>query len=242
MKMTCIAVDDEPLALDQIVDFINKIPYLELKASFKKGIDALIYIKENKTDLVFLDIHLDDISGIQILKSLKHKPFVILTTAYDQYALEGYELDVNDYLLKPISFERFVKAIEKVHDLMINTRIPAVKGSILNQLPEFIFIKADYKMRKIVLKDILFIEGYKDYMKIHLSLNRPVVSLMSFKKIESILPSQRFIRIHKSFLVSVDKIDSIGKNAITIGEHSIPIGETFKEQFFSFLDKKELLR
>ncbi len=242
MKMTCIAVDDEPLALDQMVDFIKKIPYLELMATFKKGMDAMIYIKENKTDLVFLDVHLEDISGIQILRTLKQKPFVILTTAYDQYALEGYELDVNDYLLKPISFERFVKAVEKIQDLGSHTRPPSAPITFPAPPPEYIFVKADYKMQKIVLKDILFIEGYRDYMKFHLYQKKPVVSLLSFRKIENLLPSRAFIRIHKSFLVSVDKIDSIGKNAVKIGEQTIPVGEAFKERFFRYLEEKELLK
>ncbi len=240
--MTCIAVDDEPLALDQMVDFITKMPCLDLKATFKKGIDAMIYIKENKTDLVFLDVHLEDISGIQILRTLKQKPFVILTTAYDQYALEGYELDVNDYLLKPISFERFVKAVEKIQDLGSLNRPPSEPIAVPALPPEYIFVKADYKMQKIILKDILFIEGYRDYMKFHLYQKKPVVSLLSFRKIESILPHQEFVRIHKSFLVSVDKIDTIGKNAVKIGEHTIPVGEAFKESFFKYLEEKELLK
>ncbi len=239
--MTCIAVDDEPLALDQMVDFISKISCLELKATFKKGVDAMIYIKENKTDLVFLDVHLEDISGIQLLRTLKQKPFVILTTAYDQYALEGYELDVNDYLLKPISFERFVKAIEKIRDLMPQVKTPAVIKSAIPKVPEYIFVKADYKMQKIILKDILFIEGYRDYMKFHLYQKKSVVSLLSFRKIESILPSHAFIRIHKSFLVAVDKIDIIGKNAVKIGENTIPVGEAYKERFFKYLEEKNLL-
>lgn len=240
--MTCIAVDDEPLALDQMVDFITKISCLELKATFKKGMDAMIYIKENKTDLVFLDVHLEDISGIQILRTLKQKPFIILTTAYDRYALEGYELDVNDYLLKPISFERFIKAVEKVRDLMPQAKAPAAIKTATTRIPEYIFVKADYKMQKIILKDILFIEGYRDYMKFHLYQKKPVVSLLSFRKIESILPSQGFIRIHKSFLVSVDKIDTIGKNSVKIGEKTLPVGEAFKERFFKYLEEKELLK
>ena len=241
MKLTCITVDDEPLALDQMADFISRIPYLELKASFKKGIDALYFLKENKTDLIFLDIHMDDISGIQILKTLKNKPFVILTTAYDQYALEGYELEVNDYLLKPISFERFVKAVEKIINLKINANNLSIPIASTVQFPEYIFVRADYRMRKVVLNDILFIEGYKDYLKFHLSQKKPVVSRVSFKKLESILPPKGFIRIHKSFLVSVDKIDSIGRNAIKVGEHTIVIGEAYKDRFFKFLEEEGLL-
>ncbi len=242
MKISCIAVDDEPLALEQMSQFISRIPYLDHKASLKKGFDALAYLKENQTDLVFLDIHLEDISGIQILKNLRHKPFVILTTAYDQYALEGYDLDVCDYLLKPISFERFVRAVEKVRDLKTENTPPPEAEPVTVVSKDFIFVKSDYRMQKVVLQDILFIEGYKDYVKFRLDRKKDVVSLLRFTKIESMLLAPRFVRIHKSFIVAIDKIDSIGKNAITISEQTIPIGETYKERFFTLLAENGLLR
>jgi two-component system, LytTR family, response regulator len=241
MKISCIAVDDEPLALEQMSQYISRIPYLDLKASLKKGFDALAYLKENRTDLVFLDIHLEDISGIQILKNLRHKPIVIMTTAYDQYALEGYDLDVCDYLLKPISFERFVRAVEKVRDIKTENVTPPVAASKPGVPTDFIFVKSDYRMQKVVLQDILFIEGCKDYVIFRLDRKKDVISLLRFGKIETMLLPPRFVRIHKSFIVAIDKIDSIGKNAITIREHSIPIGETYKEHFFLFLAENGLL-
>jgi len=242
MKISCIAVDDEPLALVQMGDFIGRIPYLELKASFKKGFDALLYIKENKTDLVFLDIQMEDISGIQLLKTLHNKPFIILTTAYDQYALEGYELEVNDYLLKPISFERFVKAVERIREMMTPINQLTALASSSSSSREYIFVKSDYRMQKVVLKEILYIEGYGDYLKIHLSQKRNVVSLLSFKKMEGVLPAGEFVRIHKSFIVAIDKIDSIGKNAIQVSGQTIPIGEAYKERFFQLLEEQGLLK
>jgi two-component system, LytTR family, response regulator len=242
MKISCIAVDDEPLALDQIGEFISRVPYLELKASFKKGFDALGYLKANQIDLVFLDIHLDDISGIQVLKNLRHRPFVILTTAYDQYALEGFDLDVNDYLLKPICFERFVRAVEKVRDLKVGEDPPRQLPEQPANPQEYIFVKSDYRMHKVVLQDIMFIEGYKDYVKFNLHQKKDVVSLLRFRRLENILPAEQFCRVHKSFIVAVGKIDSIGKNAITIAGHTIPIGETFKDRFFCFLKERGLLK
>jgi len=242
MKISCIAVDDEPLALEQMGDFIGRIPYLELKASFKKGFDALLYIKKNKTDLVFLDVQMEDISGIQLLKTLNDKPFIILTTAYDQYALEGYELEVNDYLLKPISFERFVRAVERIREMMKPANPPEEAAPMPASTQEYIFVKSDYRMQKVVLQDILFIEGYGDYLKIHLITKRNVVSLLSFKKMESVLPPGKFVRIHKSFVVAINKIDSIGKNAIQLAGQNIPIGEAYKEHFFQLLEEKGLLK
>jgi DNA-binding LytR/AlgR family response regulator len=176
------------------------------------------------------------------LKNLRHKPFVILTTAYDQYALEGYDLDVCDYLLKPISFERFVRAVEKVRDMKTeNTLIPeTVMMPVVST--DFIFVKSDYRMQKVVLQDILFIEGCKDYVRFRLDEKKDVISLLRFAKIETMLPPPRFVRIHKSFIVAIHKIDSIGKNGITIRGHTIPIGETYKERFFSFLAENGLLR
>lgn len=242
MQISCIAVDDEPLALEQLSDFISRIPYLELRATFKKGFDAMMYIKETNVDLVFLDIQMDDITGIQIVKTISQKPHIILTTAYDQYAIEGYELDVADYLLKPISFERFVKAVEKVYTHM------EVKGSIIDEsfskkgTSDFIFVKADYKLQKINIDDILYIEGYKDYLRFFLTEKRKIMSLMSFKNIEESLPKNKFYRVHKSFIVAISKIESISKSSLLIGDIQIPIGDFYKESFFEFLNQKKLLK
>jgi len=241
MQISCIAVDDEPLALEQLSDFISRIPYLDLRATFKKGFDAMMYIKENNVDLVFLDIQMDDITGIQIVKTIAQKPQVIITTAYDQYAIEGYELDVADYLLKPISFERFVKAVKKVYNHMeVTGKIS--DGSAIDASSNFIFVKADYKLQKINLDDILYIEGYKDYLRFFLTEKRKIMSLMSFKNIEESLPKDKFYRVHKSFIVAISKIESITKSSLSIGDIHIPIGDFYKESFFEFLNQKKLLK
>lgn len=243
MQINCIAVDDEPLAIEQLKDFISKVPYLELKATFLKGFEAMMYINDNNVDLVFLDIQMEDITGIQLLKTIKVKPSVIITSAYEQFAIEGYELDVSDYLLKPISFERFVKAVEKVYcQKRVNERNIEIVHSSEGSSSEFIFVKADYRLQKINLDEILYIEGYKDYLRFYLTEKRKIMSLMSFRNLEESLPKSKFYRIHKSFIVAIDKIESIGKNSITIGENQIPIGNFFKDDFFDFLNHKNLLK
>lgn len=242
MKISCIAVDDEPLALDQLRDFISRVPYLELRASFMKGFEAMMYINDNNVDLVFLDIQMEDITGIQLIKTIKTKPAIIITSAYDQFAIEGYELDVSDYLLKPISFERFVKAVEKIYcQKSIKEKSVEVIHNTENST-DFIFVKADYRLQKINLDDILYIEGYKDYLRFFLTEKRKIMSLMSFRNLEESLPKNRFYRIHKSFIVAIDKIESIGKSSITIGETQIPIGNFFKDDFFEFLNQQNLLK
>lgn len=242
MKLNCIAVDDEPLALEQMKDFISKVEFLNLKGSFKNGMSALNYIKTNDVDLVFLDIQMDDLTGIQLLESLTSKPKVILTTAYDQYALKGYELDVSDYLLKPISFERFVKAVNKVYDQFQSKAVKGEKVTDQKELEknDFFFVKADYRLQKIKFDDILYIEGMKDYLKIFLT-DKKIVTNMSLKKMEEILPENNFIRIHKSYLISIDKITSICKNNIYINEATIPIGDYYKKDFFEYLEKNSII-
>lgn len=242
MKLKCIAIDDEPLALNQMQDFIEKIEFLELIGCFKSGLTAIDFMKLNHVDLLFLDIQMDDLTGIQLLESLKNKPKVILTTAYDQYALKGYELDVSDYLLKPISFERFVKAVNKVYDQCCESKKLQLdrNDNSTSTAQEFIFVKADYRLQKINLNDILYVEGMKDYLKIFIG-NKKVITHMSMKRMEEILPDNRFVRIHKSYLVSIEKVDSICKNNIYIQENVIPIGEYYKKAFFDFLEKKGIL-
>jgi two-component system, LytTR family, response regulator len=243
MKLNCIAVDDEPLALQQMNDFISKVDFLNLTGSFKNGLSALNFMKTNSVDLLFLDIQMDDLTGIQLLESLKIKPKVILTTAYDQYALKGYELDVSDYLLKPISFERFVKAANKVYDQLCEQPSKLQTTQIQEtskQQSDYIFIKADYRLQKINLSEVLYIESMKDYLKIYVNDNR-IVTHMSMKKMEEILPLNRFIRVHKSYLISIDKITSICKNNIYINDITIPVGDYYKKEFFDFLEKNGIV-
>lgn len=244
MIINCITIDDEPLALAKLKDYIEKVQYLNLVESFDNGADSLNYLKNNDVDLIFLDIQMDDLTGIQLLEALKDRPKVILTTAYDEYALKGYELDVSDYLLKPISFERFVKSVEKVYASLENeNKLKAeLKESqmLVDKKSDFIFVKSDYKLQKVRFKDIMYIEGMKDYLRIVTPEKRLMV-LQNFKRMEAILPDNKFVRVHKSYIISVEKIDSIGKKSLKVGEMIIPIGESYKKAFFDFLDNNKLL-
>lgn len=220
MTINCITIDDEPLALAKLKDYIDKVQYLNLVASFENGADSLSFLKENTVDLIFLDIQMDDFTGIQLLEVLNDRPKVILTTAYDQYALKGYELDISDYLLKPISFDRFVKSVEKVYAILEKEN--AVKAELkesqmlVDKKSDFIFVKSDYKLQKVRFKDIMYIEGMKDYLRIVTPEKRLMV-LQNFKRMEDILPDNKFVRVHKSYIISVEKIDSIGKKALRLG-------------------------
>ncbi len=238
MRLSCIVVDDEPLAIEQMAEYISKVPFLELKATFARGLEAIMYLKNNKADILFLDIQMDDINGIQLLKSVKDLPAVILTTAYDQYAIEGYSLEVSDYLLKPISFERFVKAVDRIYGKCVTGN----GNEEMNRSDNYIFVKADGKLIKISWDDILFIEGQRDYLKFHLVNNRRIMTLLSFRSVEEQLPADLFIRIHKSYLISASKIDSIGKTSVRIGEKEIPIGENYKPSLAAFLGRRRIVK
>ncbi len=243
MNITCIVVDDEPLAIEKLTDYIQRIPYLKLQASFDNAIEALEYLRDKKTELVFLDIQMEKFTGIQLLEILRNPPKIVITSAYDKYALKGYELDVTDYLLKPIAFERFLKAVNKVSEEIRAEQ--ASKPSTTPVTPEkstsdFIFIKADYHMHKIKFDDILYIEGMKDYLRLHLPTKR-IMTLMSFMKIEKVLPPEKFMRVHKSYIVSLERIERIERNTIMIEDQKIPIGNKYKKEFFEFLEKERIL-
>lgn len=234
-KISCITVDDEQLALDKIIHFISKVPFLELQNSFTNSLEALNYLKNNEVDLLFLDIQMDDLTGLQLIELLKKKPFIILTTAYSEYAIKSYELEVSDYLLKPISFERFLQAVNRVSDKMkenlnhdINTIDKTIKRS------DFILVKTDYQMQKVSFADILFIEGMKDYLRIVMP-NRRIMTLQTFKNMMTLLPENQFFRIHKSYIIAIDKIKSIERNHVVINNERIPIGESYRVDFFNYL-------
>jgi DNA-binding LytR/AlgR family response regulator len=233
----CLAIDDEMLALDLLEDNIRKVPFLELVQKCRSAMEAMEVLRSEKIDLLFLDIQMPDISGIQLLRSLHHKPLVIFTTAYSNYATEGYDLDVIDYLLKPYSFERFLKAVSKANEYM------ALRGRASgHETPRevvasqnYLFVKADYKLYKINLKDILYIEGLKDYVKIYVD-EKPIVTQMSMKVLEEKLPTQEFIRVHRSFIVAFNKIDFIQKHMLSIGKKEIPISEHYRDQLFKIIN------
>ncbi len=242
MKINCIAIDDEPLALNKIREYIKRIGYLNLLESFDNALDAINYLKENKVDLIFLDIQMEEFSGIQMLESLNEKPKVVLTTAYDEYALKGYELDVCDYLLKPISFQRFLQACEKVYDVLFPQKLPDISvpdPTSSEATKGYFFVKNGNITQKINFDDILFVEGMKDYLRIW-TTNERVMTLLSFKKLEEALPSKGFIRIHKSFLIAIDKINSIERNHVKIADESLPIGDSFRREFFEVIGEDKV--
>jgi DNA-binding LytR/AlgR family response regulator len=225
--LRCLAIDDEPLALALLEDNISKVPYLELVARCGDAFEAARVMETSKVDLIFIDIQMPGMTGLQFIESLVEKPMIILLTAYKQYALEGYSLNVVDYLLKPVEFKRFEAACNKARELyeLKNAR---QQGSV-QPVKDFMFIQADYSRVKISFTDILYIEGLKDYLKIHLKNNKPVITRMTFKEMEEQLPSTGFIRIHKSYIVPVAGITSARKNSVLIQGAELPVGETYKE-------------
>ena len=226
--LKCIALDDEMLALELLEDNISKVPYLQLEAKFRDPLKAIQFLQEENIDLVFLDIQMPGLSGLQFIKSFPQKCMFILITAYEKYALEGYNLNVVDYLLKPVALERFIQACNKAFDLYQlknkSFSMPAGKEA------SYFFINADYSLIKIKFADVTWVEGFKDYIKIHLKSNpKPVVAKMSMKLIEEQLPHSIFLRIHKSYIVSKEFITSIKKTSIFIENIELSIGDTFKE-------------
>jgi DNA-binding LytR/AlgR family response regulator len=225
----CIIIEDEHLAAVKLIDFISRMGTLSLQKTFDNGADAISFLINNQTDLIFLDICMAELDGIQVLKALKKPPKVIITSAESSYALAGYEYNVSDYLLKPFGFDRFVKAVTKVADELAKTQ---------QSLTDYIFVKTEYRSERIDLDDIKYIEGMKDYLSIVLN-KRKVMTLMSFSDILQLLPPTRFMRIHKSFIVSLDKIRSIEKSQVLIDDYSIPVSDTYKEHFLTLLKSRK---
>ncbi|HEX7366883.1 MAG TPA: LytTR family DNA-binding domain-containing protein [Pelobium sp.] len=240
----CLIVDDEPLALDILEDYITKIPFLTLSKRLQSPIEAITLVQQEQIDLVFLDVQMPELTGIQFLKIVNNKCKIILTTAYPEYALEGYEHNVVDYLLKPIAFDRFYKAAQKAQDLLCNIPsqpLPNTESQnvVSNFTHDFIFVKTEYKIQKIYLDDILFIEGLKDYISIYTKTER-IITLQSMKKIDEALPTHSFVRVHKSYIVALDKIESIERSRIIIGDKIIPIGDTHRDNFFRMIEDKNV--
>src|ERR1700755_1965960 len=240
----CLVVDDEPLALHILEDYISKMPFLELVKVTTNPIEALQIVQQGGVDLVFLDVQMPELTGIQFLRIANGKAKVILTTAYPQYALEGYELDVIDYLLKPIAFDRFYKSVQKAQAIIQPATAPAQTEPQQQQaqqslLSDFIFVKTEHKIQKVYLNDILFIEGLKDYISIFTPAER-IITLQNMKKMEDALPEKHFIRVHKSYIVSINKIDSIERSRIFIGDKIIPVGDTYRDQFFKQIEDRNV--
>lgn len=242
MTIRCLAIDDEMLALDLLEDNIKKVPFLELVHTCRTAMEAMKVLRSQPVDLLFLDIQMPDISGMQLLRSLHQKPLVIFTTAFSKYATEGFDLDAIDYLLKPYSFERFMKAVNKVHEYMdLRGRAPnQANAREIVASKDFLFVKADYKLYKINLKEVLYVEGLKDYVKIFTG-DKPIVTQMSMKALEEKLPSPEFIRVHRSFIVAFHKIDFVQKHMLTIGKKEIPISEHYRDQLFNIINLEKPL-
>ncbi|MFS2186936.1 LytR/AlgR family response regulator transcription factor [Mucilaginibacter sp. Mucisp84] len=241
----CLVVDDEPLALHILEDYISKMPFLQLVKATTNPIEALTMVQAAEVDLVFLDVQMPELTGIQFLKIANGKAKVILTTAYPQYALEGYELDVVDYLLKPIAFDRFFKSVQKAQSII---QPVAAKPQVVMQAEpvqqddfstDFIFVKTEHKIQKVYLHDIMFIEGLKDYISIFTSAER-IITLQGMKKMEDALPEKHFVRVHKSYIVALNKIDSIERSRIQIGDKIIPVGDTYRDEFFRMIENKNI--
>ncbi|MGL4597390.1 MAG: LytR/AlgR family response regulator transcription factor [Bacteroidia bacterium] len=221
--MTCIIIEDEPLAQERTKNYVQKIPALELLHTFDNAIEAISFLKTNTVDLIFLDIQMDELSGIQLLESVEIKAEVIITTAFSEYALKGYELKITDYLLKPFTFDRFLKAVDKVISNRTKKETSAEKS--------FIFVKTEYRLEKILLSEILYIEGMRDYRRIHTTQKR-IMTLQTFGEFEQLISPDLVCRVHKSFMVAIAKIDSIERDRIKIGETIIPISDSYRNTFF----------
>ena len=224
MKINCIIVEDEPLALERTKEYVLKLPFLNLCATFHNALDALAYLKTENVDLIFLDINLGNMSGIQLLETSAITSQVILTTAYQEYALKGFDLKVADYLLKPFTFERFVQAVDRV--------LPKKQTVTPNT---FIFVKTGNRLEKVALEEIIYIEGMRDYRRIHTTSKR-IMTLQTFTEFERQIPTNILCRVHKSYMVSLDKIDSIEKRGLKIRDRIIPISDTYKEKFFALVN------
>jgi DNA-binding LytR/AlgR family response regulator len=228
-KYTCIIIEDEPLALEKTKDFVNKVPFLNLSATFDNALNGLTYLNNNKVDVLFLDINMDELSGIELLESSKINSQVIITTAYQEYALKGYELQITDYLLKPFTFNRFLQAVNKAQENL--------SQRVAEKQLDFIFVKTENRLEKIMISDILYIEGMRDYLRIH-TTHKKIMTLQGFSELEQLLPSHLVCRVHKSYMVAINKIESIERSRIKIADQLIPVSETYKEAFLQLINSK----
>jgi DNA-binding LytR/AlgR family response regulator len=236
--ITVIAIDDEPLALQLIVDYIQKTPDLTLAGQFENPLEAAQYISKNPIDIVFTDIQMPGLNGIEFTRSMVNGPVVIFTTAFSKYAIEGFKLDIADYLLKPFTYEEFLTSVHKA-ERMIRSGTKQADDILSNN--EFLFLKSDYKIKRINFQNILYIEGLKEYVKVYTLLSdKPILSLSSLKILEIKLPADKFMRVHRSFIVNLGKIETIDRSRIVFGKKYIPIGDQYKDKFQKFLDKNFL--
>ena len=240
---TCIAVDDEPLALALLCTFIEQTPFLKLLGRYGSGVEALQGLHEltEKVDVAFLDIQMQELTGLELARVLGQQaaaPRIVFTTAFPQYALEGYKVDALDYLVKPFNYEEFLRAANKARAYAELAHGSAEASAPPAPEEDYIFLKVEYQLVRVALDDILYVEGLKDYVKVHLkSASRALLSLMSLRAMEEKLPARRFLRIHRSFIVALDKIEAVRRLTVQIGTETIPVGEQYKEAFAQFLSR-----
>ncbi|MDR3713024.1 MAG: LytTR family DNA-binding domain-containing protein [Puia sp.] len=242
MPTNCIIIEDEPLAQERLRGFVSKLSYLNLLSVFDNGIDARAFLRSNAVDLIFLDINMGEFSGIQLLESTSIGCQIIIITAYHEYALKGFELNVTDYLLKPYTFERFLQAVDRAQNNLQNNLQNSLRNNRQNYpakegpAPDlkFIFVKTEHRLEKVVLGDVLYIEGMRDYRRIH-TLHKQIMTLRPFREFEQEIPPRIICRVHKSFMVSLDKIESIERDRIRIRDKLVPISDTYKRSFFELL-------
>jgi two-component system, LytTR family, response regulator len=228
MIINCVIIEDEPLALERTKNFVALLPFVNIIASFENGLDALLFLKRNAVDLILLDINIGEITGIQLLEAAKPGCEVIIITAYHEYAIKGFELQVTDYLLKPFTFERFFQAVERAQTNLLRKQSPKER--------RFLFVKTEYRLEKLLLGEILYIEGMRDYRRIH-TAGKLIMTLQTFKEFEQLVPPEVICRVHKSYMVALDKIDSVERDHIKIKNTFIPISDTYKNAFFSLIKR-----
>ncbi|QNK79049.1 response regulator transcription factor [Winogradskyella sp. PAMC22761] len=245
MKITCVIVDDEPMALNLVESYVEKTPFLDFKKKCSSALEAMEYIKSNPVDLLFLDIQMPDLTGIEFSKMLPKETRVVFTTAFDHYALEGFKVEALDYLLKPFDYAEFLAAANKAYTwfklVKGQEQPPQQQQQLLSEEKEFLFVKSEYKQLRIKLADVLYFEGLKDYIKIWLKDNpKPILTLMSLKSLEEELPSTQFMRVHRSFIVSLNNINVIERSQIIINEQRITVSEHYKPKFLEFINNNSL--
>jgi two-component system, LytTR family, response regulator LytT len=237
--ITCIAIDDEPLALKQIESYVTKTPFLSTKGSFESAIEAIQFLHSNSIDLMFVDIDMPDLNGLEFVKSLTESPKVIFTTAYSEFAVEGFRVDALDYLLKPIDYAMFLKSANKAKAWFGNLQNKEIKVEGNN---EFLFIKSEYKIVRIILEDIKFIEGKGEYIRIHLVNQKPIMSLISLTKVENHLPEGKFMRVHRSYIVNLKRIRTIDCSRIVFdNKEYIPVSDQYRSKFQEYINRNFLL-
>jgi DNA-binding LytR/AlgR family response regulator len=227
--MKCLIVDDEPLAQQVMEEFAGRVPFLEVAGKCSSATEAIEALRTKAIDLIFLDIHMPRLSGLDFIGSLQNPPQFILVTAYSEYALQGFNVNATDYLMKPVPFDRFLKAVTKAHELFTLRNKPAPGNGSTSE--RFMLVKSGYQTVKILFDSILYIEGLKDYVKIFTEGKKPVLSLLTMKGLVETLPADKFLRIHKSYIVSIDRITTISRNRVMIGEKWIPVGENYRDAF-----------